>query len=117
MSAVPLARLRGASAFEALEGSCSGAAEGLEIGPASPLLGGAGHSGRLALPPGQGSLPASVLGCASSPGDKQRLPLQAEVSSPVKKKKENLNLVKLLSQSSYIFSILYTVKVQDKEFM
>lgn len=63
-----------------MEGSCSGAAEGLEIRTASPLLSSSGHSGRLALSSGQRSLPASVYHCGTTPSDQQRLPLQAEVS-------------------------------------
>lgn len=78
-----------------MEGSCSGAAEGLEISPASPpLLRSSGHPGRLALSPGQKSLPASVRDCVATTGAEQRLPLQAEVSSPVK----------VLLQSSGFFS-------------
>lgn len=66
-----------------MEGSCSGAAEGLEIRAAPALLSSSGHSGRLALPSGQRGLPASVHDCGTTTGDKQRLPLQAEVRSQV----------------------------------
>lgn len=78
----PLARLRGASAAEGVEGSCRGAAEGLEAGPAAPPLGSPAHPDHLALPPGQRGLPAAGYRCAAAAGAEQRLPPQAEVSSP-----------------------------------
>lgn len=95
MSAVPLARLRGASTFEAVERSCPGAAEGLEIRTASPLLSGSGHSGRLALSSGQRSLPAPAYNGGTTTRDRQRLPLQAEVS---------------LSMQNCCDSLIYTAK-------
>lgn len=67
-----------------MEGSCTGAAEGLEVRTASPLLSGSGHSGRLALSSGQRGLPASAHNCGTATSDQQRLRLQAEVSLPMK---------------------------------
>lgn len=84
MSAEPLAGLQGASAVQAVEGSCSGAAEGMEISAVPPLHGSCGHPGGLALSSRQRSLPAAACGSATATSTEHRLPSQAEVSFIVK---------------------------------
>lgn len=84
MSADPLARLQGASAVQAVEGSCCGAAEGVEISAVPALHSSSGHSDGLALSSSQRSLPASVYRRGTTASNKQRLPRQAEVSNTVK---------------------------------
>lgn len=80
MSAGLLARLQGASAVQAVERSCSGAAEGLEIITLPALYSSCGHSGGLALSSSQRSLLVSVYSCGPTTSNKQRLPRQAKVS-------------------------------------
>lgn len=60
MSADALARLQRASEVQAVEGGCSGAAEGVEVMALPALHGGSGYSDGLALSSSQRSLLASV---------------------------------------------------------
>lgn len=69
MSADTLARVQGASEVQAVEGSCSGAAEGMEVMAVPALHGSFGYSDGLALSSSQRSLPASVCGCDTTTGN------------------------------------------------
>lgn len=67
-----------------MEGSRSGATEGVEIMAASALHGSSGYSDSLALSSSQTSLLASVCCCGATTGCWQRLPHQAEVNHALK---------------------------------
>lgn len=84
MSTDTLARLQGTSEVQAVQGSCSGATEGMEVVAVSPLHSGFGYSGSLALSSSQRSLPTSVCRCSASADVRQRLPLQAKVNHTIK---------------------------------
>lgn len=79
VSADPLARLQGASAVQAVEGSCSGAAESLEIIILPALYSSSCYSGGLALSSSPRSLLVSVYSCGTTTSNQQRLPRQAKV--------------------------------------
>lgn len=68
MSADSLARLQGASAVQAVEGGCCGAAEGMEIMALPALLSSFSYSDSLALSSSQRGLPASVCCCDTTTG-------------------------------------------------
>lgn len=79
MSADTLERLQGASEVQAVERSCTGSTEGLEDLDLSAHLCSCGYSDGVALPSGQGILPAPVCCCDSAAGSLQRFPQQAKV--------------------------------------
>lgn len=79
MSAGSLARLQGASEVQTVEGSCSGAAKGMEDVAVPALHSSSGYPDGLALSSSPRNLPASVCCCETTTENMQRLPHQAEV--------------------------------------
>lgn len=69
MSAGTLARLQGASEVQAVEGGCSGAAEGMEVMALPAMHSSSGYSDGLALSSSQRSLLASVRRCGTTTGN------------------------------------------------
>ncbi len=68
MSADTLARFQGASEVQAVEGSCCGAAEGMEIMAVPALHSSSGYPDSLALSSSQRSLLTSVCCCDTTTG-------------------------------------------------
>lgn len=80
MPAEPLATLQGAAAVQAVEGSCRGATEVMEVDPGPPSHSRCGHPGSLALLPLQASLPAAERSDGEAASAVQRLPGQTKVN-------------------------------------